>query len=77
MFSKLCGFATVMGQGAEQISKVTKFEKIVQVTGTTNLENLAAEDQCSTKFSELENLAAGKKYLGTIYREVPELYCKF
>ena len=44
--------------------KVTrKYEQIVQIIGTAKLEILA-EDQCSTKFNELENIAAGKKHLG-------------
>ena len=38
---------------------------IVQVMGTAKLENSAAEDQCSTKFSELKNIAA-EKYIGVL-----------
>ena len=36
---------------------------MVQIMGTAKLET-SAEDQCSTKFNELENIAAGKKHLG-------------
>ena len=38
---------------------------IVQVMGTAKLEISASEDQCSTEFSELENIAAGKKHFGS------------
>ena len=39
---------------------------IVQIMGTAKLEISAAEDQCSTKFSELENIAA-EKNIGVLW----------